>query len=163
MIPFYRAAAQERGTGKMRRQHSHVSRGIDELFPGMAVLIKTALDQLLGTSTQNMNRELQTIVASIRRDFEMSYVPAPTVDPADRERKRVLKEEVGKLVAENEKLQRDLKEFLRREEGHGESADGDRGEDVAAAGVSAEVANEGDVSSGSSSESSETASSDSTW
>ena len=147
MIPFYRAAAQERGTGKMRRQHGHVSRGIDRLFPGMAYLIKTALETLLGTSTRTMDRELQSIVAAIRRDFEMSYVPMPIVDEGDRERKEVLKKEIGELVARNEVLQRDLKEFLRREEESGGSGGESSDDGLLDPGVSVEVVDAGDVDS----------------
>ena len=116
MIPFYRAAAQEGGAGKMRSQHAHVSDGIDQLFPGMAVLIQEALDNLLKSSVEKMKEELLAVVAALRRDFEMAYVPTAAADERGREEQTELREEVEWLKTENERLQNGLSEFFRKEE-----------------------------------------------
>ena len=116
----------------------------------MAVLIQTALNYLLEGSTKKMKAELQALVTTIRRDFEMAYSPTAVVDMGDREKKLELKKEIEELKVENEGLQEDLSEFLRKEEGSSEGT-----HDGSLQSVTVEVANEGEVSPGSRSSESE--------
>ncbi|CAJ0551485.1 Ff.00g114150.m01.CDS01 [Fusarium sp. VM40] len=75
MVPVYRSAASQCGTGKAARQRSivqgHIEQGV--IFPQMAVAISESMDKLIKTTSGRLNTILRSVLATIESDLDIVF------------------------------------------------------------------------------------------
>ena len=82
MLPSYRSASQEYGTGKMARQHEIIRRRIADgnLFPNISFCIQNDMTALIDRIFKNVQKKVQGVLNLIRADLERTFIPKATVE-----------------------------------------------------------------------------------
>jgi hypothetical protein len=75
MMPIYRSAVSQRGTGKAAHQRSivqgHIEQGV--IFPQMAVAISESMERLIKTTSERLNTMLRSVLATIETDLDIVF------------------------------------------------------------------------------------------
>ncbi|RYP86399.1 hypothetical protein DL770_004904 [Monosporascus sp. CRB-9-2] len=79
MIPAYREASSQRGTGRDRRQKQIVQNRITDgtLFPNMSIAIRHGMERLVEQSEKTLRDILEQSMSNIRNDFDLTIAPSP--------------------------------------------------------------------------------------
>ncbi|KAE8450711.1 hypothetical protein EG329_006056 [Mollisiaceae sp. DMI_Dod_QoI] len=114
MLPAYRAAAGESGTGKAARQRAIVQGRITNgiLFPHISAKIQANIDQLVQKTFRNLHDAVNAVLDLIVSDIEIALVSRPQgVDdarnqesPEEERRKGELMVEIRELKGKHEEL-----------------------------------------------------------
>ncbi|KAN0095627.1 hypothetical protein V8E51_016338 [Hyaloscypha variabilis] len=124
MVPAYRAAAGESGTGKAARQRSIVQGRITNgtLFPHISARIQASIDQLVRKIFRDLHGAVNAVLDLIVSDVEMALTSNPQrmdsannqADPQEQRRKEELMAEIRELKGEHEKLLASISDILPR-------------------------------------------------
>ncbi|KAH7193897.1 uncharacterized protein B0J16DRAFT_395906 [Fusarium flagelliforme] len=75
MIPVYRSAAGEWGSGKAARQRStvqgHIEQGV--IFPKMGIAMSESMNKLIRTTSQNLKIMLRSILDTVSSDLDIVF------------------------------------------------------------------------------------------
>ncbi|KAH8744019.1 hypothetical protein F5882DRAFT_455086 [Hyaloscypha sp. PMI_1271] len=122
MIPAYRAAAGESGTGKAARQRSIVQGRITNgtLFPHISAKIQAGIDQLVRKIFRDLRNAVNAVIELIASDVEMALASNPQrmggarnqEDPEEERRKGELMAEIRELKKKHEELLASISKML---------------------------------------------------
>ncbi|KAG8670948.1 hypothetical protein FPOAC1_004183 [Fusarium poae] len=110
MVPVYRSASNQSGTGKAARQRSivqgHIEQGV--IFPKMGIAISESMESLIKTTSTNLKTILTGVMATVKADVDIALGSHSrsrvTLDKSRQERMREFADEVKCLREGHERL-----------------------------------------------------------
>ena len=114
MLPVYRRAAAEHGSGMSERQKCIMDRGVgpDSLFPNMAVHIADRMHALVARVRKSVQTHAEATIEELRKDFEMALAEVPENDASEKARRKIR----GKVRRWDDALEKFKSDVLASEE-----------------------------------------------